>query len=163
MFRRVPFSDVSLSLPKKTIGFGKVWERQVEESNPWRWNQYWCSTDKSLLWKPQLSLLHFPWSRFLSSPIIPVILPEFYLWYSAFVFFVQMQCVYLVMGQISHKMKSSASKWVLGQKVILHPTSGDYDLVVCETPAGAQGPPRHMCIANTKRLLWSSKANLGFL
>ncbi|WP_108246296.1 cupin domain-containing protein [Muricauda brasiliensis] len=41
-------------------------------------------------------------------------------------------------------MKNNTSKWVLGQKVTLHPTTGDYDLVVCETPAGAQGPPPHV-------------------
>ncbi len=46
--------------------------------------------------------------------------------------------------QKSHKMKNITSKWVLGQKVTLHPTSGDYDMVVCETPAGAQGPPPHV-------------------
>ena len=41
-------------------------------------------------------------------------------------------------------MKNNTSKWVLGQKVTLHPTTGDYDMVVCETPAGAQGPPPHI-------------------
>ena len=41
-------------------------------------------------------------------------------------------------------MKNNASKWVLGQKVTLHPTTGDYDMVVCETPAEAQGPPPHI-------------------
>ncbi|MCL6267301.1 cupin domain-containing protein [Flagellimonas myxillae] len=40
-------------------------------------------------------------------------------------------------------MKKSA-KWVLGHKVSLHPTSGNYDLVFCETPPGAQGPPPHI-------------------
>ncbi len=32
----------------------------------------------------------------------------------------------------------------MGQKVTMHPSSGDFDLVVCETPAGAQGPPPHI-------------------
>ena len=34
-------------------------------------------------------------------------------------------------------------KYVLGQKITLHPTEGDYDLVVCESPPGAKGPPPH--------------------
>lgn len=41
-------------------------------------------------------------------------------------------------------MKYNTSKWVLGQKVTHHPTTGNYDMVVCETTAGAQGPPPHI-------------------
>lgn len=48
------------------------------------------------------------------------------------------------MRQKSHKMKKTSSVWVLGQKITFHPTTGDYDLIVCETPAGSQGPPPHI-------------------
>ncbi|WP_420602807.1 cupin domain-containing protein [Flagellimonas sp.] len=41
-------------------------------------------------------------------------------------------------------MKKTDSVWVLGQKITFHPTTGDYDLIVCETPAGSQGPPPHI-------------------
>ncbi|WP_420321567.1 cupin domain-containing protein [Flagellimonas sp.] len=41
-------------------------------------------------------------------------------------------------------MKNNHTIWVLGQKITLHPTTGDYDLIVCETPAGSQGPPPHI-------------------
>ncbi len=41
-------------------------------------------------------------------------------------------------------MNTVSTKWVLGQKVTMHPSSGDFDLVICETPAGAQGPPPHI-------------------
>ncbi|MGX1928752.1 cupin domain-containing protein [Flagellimonas sp. 2504JD4-2] len=41
-------------------------------------------------------------------------------------------------------MKKSNSVWVLGHKITFHPTTGDYDLIVCETPAGSQGPPPHI-------------------
>ena len=41
-------------------------------------------------------------------------------------------------------MKNASTKWVLGQKVTMHPSSGDFDLVICETPPGAQGPPPHI-------------------
>ncbi len=41
-------------------------------------------------------------------------------------------------------MNNNRSRWVLGQKVTLYPTSGDYDLVMCESPSGAQGPPPHI-------------------
>ena len=40
-------------------------------------------------------------------------------------------------------MKTTLTKWVLGHKVTLHDTSGDYDLAFGETPAGVQGPPPH--------------------
>lgn len=46
--------------------------------------------------------------------------------------------------QFSHEMKNSKTKWVLGHKMSLHPTSGDFDLVVCETPPNTQGPPPHI-------------------
>lgn len=36
------------------------------------------------------------------------------------------------------------TKWILGHKVSLHDTSGDYDLAYGETPAGVQGPPPHL-------------------
>ena len=45
--------------------------------------------------------------------------------------------------QKSHEMKNNTSKWVLGHKITFHPTTGDYDLVLCETPAGVQGSPLH--------------------
>ena len=35
------------------------------------------------------------------------------------------------------------TKWVLGHKVTLHDTSGDYDLMVAETPPMVPGPPPH--------------------
>lgn len=40
-------------------------------------------------------------------------------------------------------MENTITKWVLGHKVALHNTSGDYDLAYGETPAGVQGPPPH--------------------
>ncbi len=46
--------------------------------------------------------------------------------------------------QISHKMNSTKTKWVLGHKVTPHETTGDYDLMVAETPARVQGPPPHL-------------------
>lgn len=47
------------------------------------------------------------------------------------------------MRQKSHKMKNTSALWVLGHKLKPHPTTGDFDMVVFETPAGAQGPPPH--------------------
>lgn len=41
-------------------------------------------------------------------------------------------------------MKTTDTKWVLGHKVTLHDTSGDYDLAFGETPAGVPGPPPHL-------------------
>jgi len=41
-------------------------------------------------------------------------------------------------------MKTLDSKWVLGHKVTLHDTAGDYDLAFGETPAGVPGPPPHL-------------------
>lgn len=46
--------------------------------------------------------------------------------------------------QISHKMKTTNTKWVLGHKVTPHDTTGNYDLMFAETPAGVQGPPPHV-------------------
>ncbi len=46
--------------------------------------------------------------------------------------------------QKSHKMNSTNTKWVLGHKVTPHETTGDYDLMVAETPAKVQGPPPHL-------------------
>ncbi|WP_276167140.1 cupin domain-containing protein [Zobellia alginiliquefaciens] len=41
-------------------------------------------------------------------------------------------------------MKKNKTKWVLGHKVTPHETTGDYDLMVGETPAKVQGPPPHL-------------------
>ena len=43
----------------------------------------------------------------------------------------------------SHKMTKSTTRWVLGHKVTPHDTTGDYDLMMAETPAKMQGPPPH--------------------
>lgn len=40
-------------------------------------------------------------------------------------------------------MKNNTSKWVLGHKVTAYDTTGDYDLMMAETPPKAQGPPPH--------------------
>jgi len=40
-------------------------------------------------------------------------------------------------------MKLNNTKWVLGHKVTPHETTGDYDLMVAETPPKVQGPPPH--------------------
>ncbi len=48
------------------------------------------------------------------------------------------------MRQTSHKMNSYTTKWVLGHKVTTHETTGDYDLMVAETPPRVQGPPPHL-------------------
>lgn len=45
--------------------------------------------------------------------------------------------------QKSYKMENKDSKWVLGHKVTPHNTSGNYDLMVAETPPKMQGPPPH--------------------
>lgn len=34
--------------------------------------------------------------------------------------------------------------WVLGHKITPHDTSGDYDLMVAETPPNVPGPPPHL-------------------
>ncbi len=41
-------------------------------------------------------------------------------------------------------MNSINTKWVLGHKVTPHETTGDYDLMVAETPPKVQGPPPHL-------------------
>ena len=46
--------------------------------------------------------------------------------------------------QISHKMNSINTKWVLGHKVTPHDTSGNYDLMIAETPPNVPGPPPHL-------------------
>ncbi len=40
-------------------------------------------------------------------------------------------------------MKNNQTLWILGHKVTLLPTSGNYDLALFETPAKTQGPPPH--------------------
>jgi len=46
--------------------------------------------------------------------------------------------------QKSHKMNSSNTKWVLGNKITSHETTGDYDLMIAETPLKVPGPPPHL-------------------
>ncbi|MFD2726501.1 cupin domain-containing protein [Hyunsoonleella rubra] len=41
-------------------------------------------------------------------------------------------------------MKPTNSKWVLGHKVTVFDTTGDYDLMLAETPANVPGPPPHL-------------------
>ena len=41
-------------------------------------------------------------------------------------------------------MSTTNTKWVLGHKVTPYDTSGDYDLMMAETPPGVPGPPPHM-------------------
>ena len=41
-------------------------------------------------------------------------------------------------------MKEQLTRWVLGHKITPHQTTGDYNLVRGESPAGAQGPPPHL-------------------
>jgi len=41
-------------------------------------------------------------------------------------------------------MKKSNTKWVLGHKVTSYDTSGNYDLMLAETPPMVQGPPPHL-------------------
>lgn len=41
-------------------------------------------------------------------------------------------------------MNLNNTKWVLGHKVTTHETTGDYDLMVAETPPHVQGPPPHL-------------------
>ena len=45
--------------------------------------------------------------------------------------------------QISHEMNANNTKWVLGHKVTSYDTTGDYDLMMAETPPNMQGPPPH--------------------
>ncbi len=46
--------------------------------------------------------------------------------------------------QKSHKMQANNTKWVLGHKITTHDTSGDYDLMMAETPPRVPGPPPHL-------------------
>ena len=41
-------------------------------------------------------------------------------------------------------MNTSSTKWVLGRKITTHETTGDYDLMIAETPAKVPGPPPHL-------------------
>lgn len=41
-------------------------------------------------------------------------------------------------------MKQSSTKWVLGHKVTSYDTTGDYDLMMAETPPQVPGPPPHL-------------------
>ena len=46
--------------------------------------------------------------------------------------------------QKSHKMNSINTKWVLGHKLTSHETTGNYDLMLAETPPKVVGPPPHL-------------------
>ena len=46
--------------------------------------------------------------------------------------------------QKSYKMNNNTTKWVLGHKITPYETTGDYDLMMGETPAMVQGPPPHL-------------------
>lgn len=48
------------------------------------------------------------------------------------------------MRQKSHKMENFNTKWVLGHKITPHDTTGDYDLMIAETPPKVLGPPPHL-------------------
>lgn len=48
------------------------------------------------------------------------------------------------MRQKSYKMEKNNSKWVLGHKVTVYDTTGDYDLMLAETPPKVPGPPPHL-------------------
>ena len=41
-------------------------------------------------------------------------------------------------------MNKFSTKWVLGHKVTTHSTTGDYDLMMAETPTHVPGPPPHL-------------------
>lgn len=41
-------------------------------------------------------------------------------------------------------MTDANTKWVLGHKVTAYDTSGNYDLMLAETPPHAPGPPPHL-------------------
>lgn len=41
-------------------------------------------------------------------------------------------------------MKNNSTKWVLGHKVTPYETTGDYDLMMAETPSNVPGPPPHI-------------------
>ena len=41
-------------------------------------------------------------------------------------------------------MEQANTKWVLGHKVTLYDTTGDYDLMMADTPPHVTGPPPHV-------------------
>ncbi len=41
-------------------------------------------------------------------------------------------------------MNTTSTRWVLGHLVTTYPISGDYDLMLAETPAHVPGPPPHL-------------------
>ena len=41
-------------------------------------------------------------------------------------------------------MNNQTTKWVLGHKVTTHSTTGNYDLMMAETPPHVPGPPPHL-------------------
>jgi len=41
-------------------------------------------------------------------------------------------------------MSTTNTKWVLGHKITPYDTTGNYDLMMAETPAGVPGPPPHL-------------------
>ncbi|WNJ17904.1 cupin domain-containing protein [Pontibacter sp. G13] len=41
-------------------------------------------------------------------------------------------------------MGTANTRWVLGHKVTVHDSSGDFDLMIAETPPKVQGPPPHL-------------------
>lgn len=45
---------------------------------------------------------------------------------------------------MSHKMKNTTTKWILGHKVTPYDTSADYDLMMGESPPMTPGPPPHL-------------------
>ena len=51
--------------------------------------------------------------------------------------------IVMFVRQISHKMTVTKTKWVLGHKITPHETSGDFDLMIAETPPKVPGPPLH--------------------
>ena len=50
-------------------------------------------------------------------------------------------------------MKQSTTKWVLGHKITTIDTTGDYDLMMAETPPHVPGPPPHLHNTYTEAFL----------
>lgn len=50
----------------------------------------------------------------------------------------------IIVRQKSHIMNTTDTKWVLGHKVTFHETTGNFDLMVAETPPNVLGPPPHL-------------------
>lgn len=48
------------------------------------------------------------------------------------------------MRQKSHKMNNNTTKWVLGHKITPYETTGNFDLMMAETPPNVPGPPPHL-------------------